>query len=78
MPLFELAQAVKRFGGPGLLGGRETVALAGVNLAGEAGERIALLGPNGSGKSTLLRLLAGLLVPDAGSVRVLGEPPAEE
>ena len=35
----------------------------------ESGERIALIGRNGTGKSTLLRILAGELVPDAGSVR---------
>jgi len=35
----------------------------------DAGERIALIGRNGTGKSTLLRILAGELVPDAGSVR---------
>ena len=35
----------------------------------EAGERVALIGRNGTGKSTLLRILAGELVPDAGSVR---------
>ena len=39
------------------------------------GERVAVLGPNGSGKSTLLRLLAGLLVPSAGTVAVLGQDP---
>jgi ABC-2 type transport system ATP-binding protein len=33
-----------------------------------------LLGPNGAGKSTLLHLMAGLLRPSAGSVRVLGQP----
>ncbi|MEO5723713.1 MAG: ABC transporter ATP-binding protein [Ilumatobacteraceae bacterium] len=36
------------------------------------GEVVALLGPSGSGKSTLLRVIAGLLVPDAGTVRLDG------
>jgi zinc transport system ATP-binding protein len=38
-------------------------------------EFVALVGPNGSGKSTLLRVLLGLLHPDGGSVRLLGESP---
>jgi putative ABC transport system ATP-binding protein len=37
-----------------------------------AGERVAVVGPSGSGKTTLLHLLAGLLLPDAGQVRVGG------
>ncbi|MGD0862114.1 MAG: ATP-binding cassette domain-containing protein [Candidatus Limnocylindrales bacterium] len=40
-----------------------------VSLAGGRGEVVALLGPNGSGKTTLLRTLAGLLPPQAGTVR---------
>lgn len=38
----------------------------------ERGEVVALVGENGCGKSTLLRICAGLLAPDAGSVRVSG------
>lgn len=41
-----------------------------VDLAVERGEVLAVLGPNGSGKSTLLAVLAGLLAPDVGHVRV--------
>jgi len=38
-----------------------------------AGERLFIEGPSGSGKSTLLGLLAGVVIPQRGSVRVLGE-----
>ena len=48
--------------------------LDGVSLAVAEGETLGLLGPNGSGKSTLLRLLAGLLAPQRGAVRLLGRP----
>ncbi|MEN8237613.1 MAG: heme ABC transporter ATP-binding protein [Actinomycetota bacterium] len=41
-----------------------------VNLVGHPGEVVAILGPNGAGKTTLLRLLAGDLLPDAGSLTV--------
>lgn len=38
------------------------------------GERVFLRGPSGSGKSTLLGLIGGVLAPDAGGLRVLGQP----
>jgi len=50
----------------------EQVALDGVDLSLAAGESLVVLGPNGAGKTTLLRILATLLRPGAGEVRVLG------
>ena len=40
----------------------------------EPGECYGLLGPNGAGKTTTLRMLLGMTPPDAGAIRVLGEP----
>jgi ABC-2 type transport system ATP-binding protein len=51
---------------------RETVALAGVTLAVPRGTIFGLLGPNGAGKTTLLSICATLLLPDRGTVTVLG------
>ena len=53
---------VKRFG--------PVAAVDGVSLTVSAGEVVGLLGPNGAGKTTTLRMLAGILTPDAGRVRV--------
>src|SRR5690606_20818011 len=61
MPLISMNAVDYSIGGPLLL--------ERVDLAIEAGERIALIGRNGAGKSTLLRLLDGELKPDDGEVR---------
>ena len=49
-----------------------TRALLPVNLAVQRGEVVTLLGPSGCGKSTLLNMVAGLLSPSAGEVKVWG------
>jgi NitT/TauT family transport system ATP-binding protein len=51
----------------------ETEALAGVDLEIADGEFVAIVGPSGCGKSTLLRLVAGLILPSAGRIEVLGQ-----
>src|SRR6188768_2392101 len=61
----KVKEVVKRFDG--------FTALGGVSLDIADGELVALLGPSGSGKTTLLRIIAGLEVPDSGSVLFHGE-----
>jgi heme exporter protein A len=60
----ELRSLTRRYG--------DRLALADVTVSVEAGQTLAVLGPNGAGKTTLLRLLATLLRPHAGELRVLG------
>ena len=59
----------RRFTGPD---GRPQVALDRVSLSAARGQLTALVGPDGAGKTTLMRMMAGLLAPDEGSLRVLG------
>jgi len=51
-------------------GGREV--FAGLSFEAVPGEALAVVGPNGSGKTSLLRLIAGLLIPLHGSIRLEG------
>lgn len=57
----------------GRLRGRRIDALQSIDLELREGEVLGLLGENGAGKSTLLRLMAALLEPDEGDLRVLGQ-----
>lgn len=50
----------------------------GINFTIERGRIIGLLGPNGSGKTTVIKLIAGLLVPDMGSIEIGGMTPGIE
>jgi NitT/TauT family transport system ATP-binding protein len=54
--------------------GRGYRALDRISLAVEAGSFVAIVGPSGCGKSTLLNIVAGLLTPSTGTLRVDGEP----
>jgi NitT/TauT family transport system ATP-binding protein len=51
-----------------------TTALDGINLRVEPGALVAIVGPSGCGKSTLLKIVAGLVRPTEGAVRLLGRP----
>jgi len=53
-------------------------ALDGVSLRVAPGELYGLVGPDGAGKTTLIRLLAGLLVPTSGALRVTGRDPVRD
>ena len=62
------SSVTKRFAGAG------APALDAVSIEIVAGRMTGLVGPDGAGKTTLIRLLTGLLVPDGGTVEVLGAP----
>jgi ABC-2 type transport system ATP-binding protein len=67
-PIVEFRKIVKRYAG----GHRSVTAIDGLSGRIEAGRITGLVGPDGAGKTTLMRLIAGLLAPDAGEIRVLG------
>lgn len=64
--MLEARDLVKSFG--------SVMAVNHVSLTVASGEVVALIGPNGAGKSTLLGMIAGLLIPDAGSAWIAGQP----
>lgn len=51
---------------------RVHAALSGVSFSLDSGRILGIIGQNGSGKSTLLKVLAGVLLPDSGSIRIEG------
>jgi ABC-2 type transport system ATP-binding protein len=53
-------------------------AVDGINFEVRQGELVGYIGPNGAGKSTTIKMLAGLLVPSAGELRVNGRTPWKE
>ena len=63
-PILVADRLARRFG--------SVQAVADVSVTVHAGEVVGLLGPNGAGKTTTLRMLAGILTPDQGTVRVRG------
>ena len=68
MPTIELRGIVKNYGG--------VRALKGVDATIEPGRTLVLLGENGAGKSTLIKILTGAVIPDAGEIRIDGQPVA--
>jgi osmoprotectant transport system ATP-binding protein len=68
--MLEAIDVAKTYGGG-------TVALAGVSLAVQPGETVALVGESGSGKTTLLRTFNRMIDPSSGTVRIEGKPVAD-
>jgi ABC-2 type transport system ATP-binding protein len=54
------------------------IAVSGVNLRVRQGAVLGLLGPNGAGKTTTIRMVMNILVPDEGTIHVLGKPVNDE
>ena len=67
-PILELENVSVAFG--------DHVAVRDISLAVPENSFVAIIGPNGSGKSTLLQAMLGLQTPTAGTIKLLGQPPA--
>jgi ABC-2 type transport system ATP-binding protein len=66
MPALELDSVCKSFDG--------VAAVDQLSLVLPIGRICGLLGPNGAGKTTTMRMMAGIIMPDSGSIRIFGEP----
>src|SRR2546427_11753700 len=66
VPILVLDEVTKRFAGH--------TAVDGLSLSVATGAIYGLLGPNGAGKTTTIRMILDIIEPDAGSVRLFGEP----
>jgi manganese/iron transport system ATP-binding protein len=67
-PILDVRHLTVRYG--------ESIALEDITFHLHAGERIAVVGPNGAGKSTLFKVIAGVIRPTAGEVRIYGSHPS--
>lgn len=67
-PIVQLEQITKNFG--------DFTAVNRVSLSVPAGEIFGFLGPNGAGKTTTIKMMAGLLLPTEGKIKILGENPS--
>lgn len=72
-PVIEVHDVCKTF----KTGKVEATALQDANLSVHEGEFVSLIGPSGCGKTTLMRLVADLIEPTSGTIRVAGKSPAE-
>lgn len=70
MTIVEVTNLILRYG--------DHVAVDGVSFTVEQGEIFGILGPNGAGKTTTVECLAGLRLPDSGTIRVLGRDPRHQ
>lgn len=52
----------------------ETPALQNISFSVKSGEFLSIVGPSGCGKSTLLSLISGLLIPETGTIQLMGKP----
>lgn len=68
--MIQLSHITKHYGG--------FKAVDNLNLFVDKGSLFGFIGPNGAGKTTTIRLLAGILVPDAGDIEICGIPVAEK